>query len=134
MDVDTTHDPHLLADLSWCLAQAPAGRGGALWRLAEPHRQLDANLVRLAPLAQVGEHAEGDLDVLLLVIEGSGSLHAEHDVVALAAQSLIWLPRGSRRSLVAGPDGLAYLTVHRKRPGLSIRPGPPPSSRADTRA
>jgi quercetin dioxygenase-like cupin family protein len=124
MDTETTRDPHLLADLSWCLAQAPADQAGALWRLAESPRQLDANLVRLAPLAQVAPHAEGDLDVLLLVVEGSGSLHTDHDVVALAEQSLIWLPRGSRRSLVAGPSGLAYLTVHQRRPGMSIRRGP----------
>jgi quercetin dioxygenase-like cupin family protein len=125
MDIQTTSDPHLLADLSWCLAQAPAGQAGALWRLAESPRQLDANLIRLAPLAQVESHTEGDLDVLLLVVEGSGALRTDHDVVALAEQSLIWLPRGSRRSLIAGPNGLAYVTVHQKRPGMGIRSGPP---------
>ncbi|MFT2020017.1 hypothetical protein ACMA1D_29900 [Streptomyces sp. 796.1] len=33
---------------------------------------------------------------------------------------LVWLPRGSRRAVAAGPDGLVYLTVHRRRPGLTI--------------
>ncbi|HEY3866769.1 MAG TPA: hypothetical protein VGM10_00385 [Actinocrinis sp.] len=129
MDTETARDPHLLADLSWCLAQAPAGQAGALWRLTESPRQLDANLVRLAPLAQVAQHAEDELDVLLLVVEGSGALRSDHDVVALAEQSLIWLPRGSRRSLIAGPNGLAYLTVHQKRPGMGIRSGPPEGGR-----
>ena len=125
MDTETTRDPHLLADLSWCLAQAPASQAGALWRLAESPRQLDANLIRLAPGARVEPHAEDDLDVLLLVVEGSGSLRTDRDVVALAEQSLIWLPHGSRRSLIAGPYGLAYLTVHQKRPGMGIRSAPP---------
>ncbi|MER0245930.1 hypothetical protein AAHZ94_28930 [Streptomyces sp. HSW2009] len=33
---------------------------------------------------------------------------------------LVWLPRGSRRAVSAGPAGLVYLTVHRRRPGLTI--------------
>jgi len=33
---------------------------------------------------------------------------------------LVWLPRRSRRAIEAGAQGLSYLTVHRKRPGLSI--------------
>jgi hypothetical protein len=33
---------------------------------------------------------------------------------------LVWMPRGSTRSLTAGADGLAYLTVHQRRPGMQI--------------
>jgi hypothetical protein len=34
---------------------------------------------------------------------------------------LLWLPHGSTRSITAGPQGLAYVTVHRRRPGMQIR-------------
>jgi hypothetical protein len=34
---------------------------------------------------------------------------------------VVWLPHGSTRGVTAGADGLAYLTVHRRRPGMQIR-------------
>lgn len=82
---------------------------------------MDANLVRLPPGAEVGEHQEDVLDVLLVVVAGSGRVATGAEVLELAATTVLWLPRTSRRALVAGPDGLAYLTVHRRRPGLTIK-------------
>ena len=122
----TREIPRVLAELGQLLDRAGEHQGGALWRLAEPGRQLDANLVRLAPGAEVGAHAEPDLDVLLVVVEGSGELGVGHpgggtDREPLTARAVVWLPRLSRRSLHAGPDGLVYLTVHRRRAGLSIK-------------
>ncbi|HEU5429847.1 MAG TPA: hypothetical protein VFU74_23400 [Actinocrinis sp.] len=113
--------PSLLADLDWCLAQAADDERGALWRLTESGRQLDANLVRLPPGATVEAHTERDVDVLLLPIAGHGTLHADDGAIALATHTLTWLPRGSRRSITAGSGGLAYLTVHRARTGLRIQ-------------
>jgi quercetin dioxygenase-like cupin family protein len=113
--------PSLLADLDWCLAQAADEQRGALWRLAEAGRQLDANLVRLPPGATVEAHTERDVDVLLLPIAGNGTLRSGEESIALATHALTWLPRGSRRSITAGPGGLAYLTVHRARTGLRIQ-------------
>ena len=112
----------LLADLDSCLAQAGADQRGALWRLSEPARQLDANLVRLPPNAEVEVHREPDVDVMLVAVAGHGTVHAETGPVELSAHSVAWLPRGSSRSITAGPDGLAYLTVHRARTGMRIRP------------
>lgn len=103
---------------------APDVRDGVLWKIAEDHRQLDANLVRLAPKAHVAGHAEPDLDVLLYVVEGSGTLETPQGGQPLTAGSLAWLTHGSTRSLHAGPCGMAYLTVHRRRPGMQIRPAP----------
>lgn len=113
--------PSLLADLDWCLAQAAEDQRGALWRLAEPGRQLDANLVRLPPGTTVNVHTERDVDVLLLPIAGHGTLHADDGPIALSTHALTWLPRGSTRSITAGSDGLAYLTVHQARTGLRIQ-------------
>ncbi len=116
---------HLLADVNCLLAGAGERRRGALWKLAESARQLDANLVRLPAGASVDEHREGDLDVLLFVASGDGQLLDGTRSLPLAAGALAWLPCGSRRALRAGPGGLAYLTVHRRRPGLSIRGAAP---------
>ncbi|MGX1631641.1 hypothetical protein ACWIGL_27130 [Streptomyces albidoflavus] len=115
--------PHLLALLRERLAAAGDEERGALWRLAEDGRELDANLVRLAPGAVVGEHRESVLDVLLVVVAGSGRVEPEG--LALEESAVLWLPRGSHRSFTAGPHGLAYLTVHRRRPGLTVGSAPP---------
>ncbi|MFH9266027.1 hypothetical protein ACH4KN_17475 [Streptomyces sp. NPDC017546] len=116
--------PRILAVLDELLASAAPDDRGALWHLAEAGRELDANLVRLPPGAEVGEHREDVLDVLLVVLEGEGSVRTAEGgpVLELGPSTVLWLPRTSRRALVAGPGGLVYLTVHRRRPGLAIKP------------
>lgn len=94
---------------------------GALWRLAEPGRQLDSNVIRLPAGQRVDTHAEPDLDVLLLVLSGSGEITTVEGTTELTPGTLLWLPRTSSRSLEAGSGGLHYLTVHRRRPGMQIR-------------
>ncbi|MCX5054109.1 MULTISPECIES: cupin domain-containing protein [unclassified Streptomyces] len=95
---------------------------GVLWKLTESGRQLDANVVRLAPGRHVAPHAEPHLDVLLLVVSGDGVLGGTpgDEEQSLTTGTLLWLPHGSTRSLTAGAEGLAYLTVHRRRPGMRI--------------
>ncbi|MFE7455679.1 hypothetical protein [Streptomyces sp. NPDC057554] len=117
--------PRVLAVLNAVLASAAPDERGALWQLAEPGRELDANLVRLPAGAEVGEHQEDVLDVLLVVLAGGGHLRTGSgdgpEGLELGGSTVVWLPRTSRRSLLAGPDGLTYLTVHRRRPGLAIK-------------
>lgn len=121
----------VLARMSDVTREVAADRSGALWRLAEDGRQLDANVVRLAAESRVAAHVEPDLDVLLYVVDGAGLLDTEDGDRPLAAGGLVWLPRGARRGVAAGPEGLTYLTVHRRRPGLSIRGASAPALRAD---
>lgn len=116
--------PRLLCDIRTLTALDPAP-AGALWKLSEPGRQLDANLVHLPPHERVGTHREPDLDVLLLVVAGHGTLDSPAGTEPLTEGALLWLPHDATRALTAGAEGLSYLTVHRRRPGLSIRSGPP---------
>ncbi|MGA5525779.1 hypothetical protein [Streptomyces pseudogriseolus] len=113
--------PRILCDTAALAAAVGGDRAGALWRLAESGRQLDANVVRLPPGHRVDTHREPDLDVLLLVLAGHGTLTAPDGEHPLPTGALTWLPHGSTRSLSAGPAGLTYLTVHRRRPGMTIR-------------
>nr|WP_241562710.1 hypothetical protein [Streptomyces hoynatensis] len=139
----------MLADLRG-LAETAPDRIGALWKLAEPGRQLDANLVHLPAHQRVERHVEPDLDVLVLVLGGRGTLHAPREEGAaghgpeggaeqdaehaeggdggrpLAEGALCWLPHGSERAIAAGAEGLTYLTVHRRRPGMRIASRPAP--------
>ncbi|GGV40939.1 hypothetical protein GCM10010293_46540 [Streptomyces griseoflavus] len=117
--------PRILCDTAELAAGAGDASAGALWRLAESGRQLDANVVHLPAEHRVDTHREPELDVLLLVLDGSGTLTAPDGPHALAGGTLTWLPHGSTRSIAAGPDGLTYLTVHRRRPGMRIGHGDP---------
>lgn len=102
------------------LLAVPADRAGAVWRLDPVARQLDANIVRLLPGTRGVVHVEPDLDVLLCVVEGSGELTTAGERQSLEPGSVAWLPHGVERAVSAGPDGLAYLTAHRRRPGMTI--------------
>jgi quercetin dioxygenase-like cupin family protein len=105
------------------LTALPGERTGALWKLAEDGRQLDANLVHLPGHHCIETHTEPDLDVLLLVAAGDGTLHSPQGMeTALAEGVLCWLPHGSTRKITAGAEGLSYLTVHRRRPGMQVKP------------
>jgi quercetin dioxygenase-like cupin family protein len=97
---------------------------GARWRLAEPDRQLDANLIHLPAGQRVDTHTEPDLDVLLIVVAGSGTVGTPNGEQTLADGNVVWLPHGSTRNITAGNDALSYLTIHRRRPGLQIRERP----------
>ncbi len=93
---------------------------GAVWKLEMSRRDLDANVIHLPPDGRIESHQGPDLDVLMHVLAGSGTLvHALYSLL-LTSGSLIWLPRRSQRSIAAGAGGMTYLTVHPRRPGLSI--------------
>ncbi|POX61057.1 hypothetical protein C3492_23480 [Streptomyces sp. Ru62] len=114
-------DPRVLCDTR-ALADAPPAPAGVLWKLAESGRQLDANVVRLAPGGRITAHTEAQLDVLVLVVAGHGTLGngSSEAVEALTEGALVWLPHGAARSITAGESGLTYLTVHTRRPGMRI--------------
>ena len=99
-----------------------AGAAGVAWKLQMRERDLDSNVISLAPGAAIGEHHGPDLDVLLHVLSGAGQLVTELGPVELRPGSLVWLPRRSRREFTAGPDGLMYLTVHQRRQALTLAP------------
>lgn len=116
--------PRVLCDVRELIA-APPEPARVSWKLAEAGRQLDANLVQLPPDERIQPHAEGNLDVLLMVVAGNGiaGLGVEDEPQRLSEGTLLWLPHGSTRSITAGPEGLSYVTVHRRRPGMQIRTG-----------
>ncbi|MFS4097669.1 cupin domain-containing protein [Streptomyces sp. AF1A] len=123
-------DPRILCDAR-ALAEEPPLPSGVLWKLAESGRQLDANVVRIAPGDRIATHTETQLDVMLFVVAGDGVLGAGPSDAPrpLTEGALVWLPQGSTRSIAAGRAGLTYLTVHRRRPGMWIgtRPGAAPA-------
>lgn len=110
-------------ELDRLLEAAPTStpeRPGALWRLAQADRQLDADLVRLLPDQKVEQHCELEVDMMLVVLTGDGRVLTNEGTSDLAPHTVVWLPRGTPRAIEAGPHGLAYLTTHKKRVSLRI--------------
>jgi uncharacterized protein (DUF2249 family)/quercetin dioxygenase-like cupin family protein len=113
--------PRVLADTG-ALAAPESAAAGVAWKLQMRERDLDSNVITLAPGAAIDAHQGPDLDVLVHVLSGSGQLATELSTVELRPGSLVWLPRRSRREFTAGPDGLMYLTVHQRRQALTLAP------------
>jgi uncharacterized protein (DUF2249 family)/quercetin dioxygenase-like cupin family protein len=97
---------------------------GAIWKLQVRERDLDSNIIALPSGGGIDAHYGPDLDVLVHVLSGRGRLATEADVLDLQPGLLLWLPRRSRRQITAGPDGLRYLTVHRRRQALVLETSP----------
>jgi quercetin dioxygenase-like cupin family protein len=93
------------------------GRGPA-WGTAS--EELNATLLVWRPREGQPEHVNDGRDVALVALEGSGVLTVDGRAHDLRAGTLAIVPRGAARSVVAGPDGLRCLTVHRRRGGLGM--------------
>ena len=119
--------PRILADAT-ALSTTAADATGVIWKLQMRERDLDSNIIALAPGAAIDAHAGPDIDVLIHVLAGSGHLATELDTLPLRPGSLTWLPRRSRRQFTAGPDGLRYLTVHQRRQALTLTTAPASTS------
>jgi uncharacterized protein (DUF2249 family) len=121
----STPAPQILCDAHSLLAGPLHGDpAGAIWQLPVSERQLDANIIHLRPEEQIGAHDGPNLDVLMLVLAGSGEIGTAAATLPLSIGTLAWLPRRSHRSINAGDSGLSYLTVHTRRPALRIEINP----------
>lgn len=119
----STPAPRLMANTGQLSNQeAPSDLNGAIWKLEPAARDLDANVIALAPEAQIGEHTGPELDVLLHVVSGDGVLHTETGSVDLVPGDVVYLPARSRRNFVAGSAGLRYLSVHQRKRTLGLMP------------
>jgi quercetin dioxygenase-like cupin family protein len=93
--------------------------GDGVQSLAEPG-DLNVNLVRLESNRNMSEHVNDEVDVLIVVLEGSGRLVVDGGGVRLTTAVVAQIPKGSTRSIQADASGLAYLTVHRRRDPLTV--------------
>lgn len=116
--------PQVVGDVAEVLS-APADASGSIWKL-EPHtRGLDCNIIAIAPGEEISRHEGPDLDVVIVVLDGSGVLETEADSIDLVNGSMVWLPKLSVRRFIAGEKGLRYFSVHTRKRGLQI--GRPPA-------
>jgi quercetin dioxygenase-like cupin family protein len=106
-----------VADLAAVVGRAAAGgMAGAVWSLASA--DLNLNLVRFPRGDGVAAHVNDELDVAGVVLAGEGVLELEGREEPLRAGTLFFVPKGARRAIRATGAELAYLSFHRRRPGL----------------
>jgi uncharacterized cupin superfamily protein len=103
---------------------------GPLWGMASS--DLNATLLAWPPGHRVAEHINAELDVLVIVLEGSGAATVDRREHALARGTALLIEKGSVRTIRAGTEGIRYLTVHRRRgplqvAGLAEDADPPPA-------
>lgn len=100
-----------------------SGRGtGPVWTVATA--QLDVNLIDRPPGDSVAPHINEERDVVMIGISGEATVAIDGVEEQLDEGVLLLVPKGSERSLTAGPRGVRYLTIHGAAPGVRI--GPPP--------
>jgi quercetin dioxygenase-like cupin family protein len=112
---DRIAEPPVLVDL------ASHGGSGTLWGVAT--HDLNATLLTQEAGAATQEHVNDELDVLLVILAGSATVVVDGEALDARAGHLAIIPKGRSRRLVSGPEGVRYLSVHRRRM-LQIRTRP----------
>jgi quercetin dioxygenase-like cupin family protein len=103
-----------MIDIAASLRQA--GNDGPIW--SANSEQLNVNLLRLPAGDGVAEHVNNEVDVVLVVFEGSGELTADGVAYPLRPGHVLVVPRGASRAMRCTAGPLVYLTCHRRRAGL----------------
>ncbi|SDT18325.1 Uncharacterized conserved protein, DUF2249 family [Brevibacterium sandarakinum] len=111
--------PRVLADVGEL--GGVAENSGSVWQLQPLQRDLDANIIALSPGGEIKEHRGPELDVLIHVLDGGGTLETELTTIPLTPGQIVWLPRRSQRRFLADATlGLRYFSVHQRKQGLTI--------------
>jgi quercetin dioxygenase-like cupin family protein len=95
----------------------PAGTG-PLWGMASA--ELNATLLVWPPGHEVVEETPSALDVLVIVLEGGATAKVDDLEHGLVPGSALLVKRGRTRMIRAGPEGVRYLSVHRRRGPLQL--------------
>ena len=90
--------------------------GGAAWAFAG--EELNANLIVFEAGEGVEAHVNAEVEVLLVGIEGEGRVTVDDREWPLRSGGLLVIPKGARRAIRSAGGRFAYLTCHRRRPGL----------------
>jgi uncharacterized cupin superfamily protein len=104
--------PEPVVDLLGCSGTGP------VWGMSTD--ELNATLLAWPPGHEVAEHTNTELELLVVVLEGSGVVFIDGRRHAVGPGSLLVIEKGRSRAIVAGADGLRYVSVHRRRGPLQI--------------
>lgn len=106
--------PEHIIDIAAALREA--GTDGPIWSVNS--EQLNVNLLRLPTGDGVAAHVNGEVNVVLVIFEGSGELTVDGLAYPLRPGRTVVVPRGALRAMRCTAGPLVYLTCHRRRGGL----------------
>jgi mannose-6-phosphate isomerase-like protein (cupin superfamily) len=95
---------------------AEADHTGAVW--SHSSSDLNINVVVIDPQSPVGRHINNEVDVVMVVVGGSGLVQVGDKEIAVTAPQAVIIPKGTSRAIRSDDGRLAYLTIHRRRAGL----------------
>jgi quercetin dioxygenase-like cupin family protein len=95
-------------------------QGGVAWSHAG--EQLNATLLSWPPGHRIEAHVNDEREVLYAGVGGDGVVVVEDDEHDLRAGVVLVVPRGARREVRAGAEGIAYVTAHLARGPLQVTP------------
>ena len=104
--------------LDHAVSQSRSGGGGPVWGIDS--EDLNATLLQWGPGRGPAEHVNEERDVLVVVVEGSAAVTLDGDERLLVPGEALIVGKGQRRAVVAGPGGVRYVSVHRRRPPLQV--------------
>jgi quercetin dioxygenase-like cupin family protein len=122
----------LLPDLEGPVARDPTGTErsvivadlldaagkGPVW--GAQSEDLNATLLVWGAGRSTPRHVNEERDVLIVVLAGSADVAVGSGPQALRTGQALLVPKGEPRAIVAGDEGVRYLSVHRRRPPLQI--------------
>jgi quercetin dioxygenase-like cupin family protein len=97
------------------IASSAAGRGPVWTHSSE---DLNVNLLRFGDGEGVPEHVNAEVDVLLVGIDGEGTVLVDGEVRRLRSGQACIIPKGARRAIWPAGGPFVYLSCHRRRGGL----------------
>jgi quercetin dioxygenase-like cupin family protein len=107
-------EPSRVVNLA-ALAQTSADRGPAWTHEGE---DLHLNLLVFDDGGGVAEHANDEVEVLVVGVAGEGAVEIDGQREPLGAGQAVVIPKGARRAIRSAGGRFAYLTCHRRRGGL----------------
>jgi len=103
------------------------GHGGVRWGGASD--DLNVTLLAWPEGGGVAPHLNAEVDVVLIVVEGAGEIVVDGRTFPLAAGQALLIPKGCERAIRGTSERFGYLSVHRRRPGVTLSVGGRPSPR-----
>lgn len=93
---------------------------GAVW--AHAGTELNATLLSWPAEHTIATHVNDACEVLIVGVSGEGLVIVDEVEHQLYESAMVTVPRDAERTIRAGNIGLAYLSIHRAREPLALRP------------
>jgi mannose-6-phosphate isomerase-like protein (cupin superfamily) len=84
------------------------------------HESTDLDLTFLSWQSgrEIAAHVNAEVDVLFVVVDGTGEVIVNGETYGLAAGQALLIPKGSERAIRCTGERFSYLSIHRRRTGL----------------